>query len=624
MSGMDKIPQLLRGWPQWVTWGRTADGGLDKVPRSVQGCNASSTDPATWATFEQAAEVVRSGRSEGVGFVFGGERNFVGVDLDGCRNKETGKIEEWARGIITDLDSYSEISPSGTGVKVYCLGRSPFDTGRNQKLEQFPAVDPIKKPGIEVYDHARFFAMTGNRLGGKLPKEPQERTAQVASVCGRFFKQDAPAASVGGSAGYAWRSEEAVIERAREYLKRIPPAIEGQGGDKATFRAACVLVLGFALQLDAAYGLLAEWNLACQPPWDERRLRRKVDEANKQGGERGYLRNAPNHTWDAIQVPEYAAPTQQAKASTKGGVPERVVEITTLKEATAAALEKATSGVDELITLGVAELDYAIGGGAERGEVVVLAARPSHCKSAVAMQCVHHWTDRGRKTLIVSEEMSRLALGKRALQFITDVPQEHWFQKTKTVKGDVDAHFAGRAEAYIAEGCRSADRVADEIRKHAKEHAVECVVVDYAQLLSAPGKSRYEIVTNTIQILRAAVNDTRVVLLLLAQLNRDIEGRDQFKPQMSDLKESGQIEQDADVIVFGVWPFKLDGNKSPNEYQFFVCKNRNRPVVKPAFTAHFEPSRQKISHDRSNRVEAFDTFNSGGIVGDAYEEEGEF
>lgn len=622
MSRLDKIPQLLRGWPQWVTWGRLADGSLDKAPRDVRGGFASSTDPATWATFTDAAEVVRSGRSEGVGFVFGPERNFVGVDLDGCRDKVTGKIEEWARGIITDLDSYSEISPSGTGVKVYCLGRSPFDTGRNQKLDQFPAVDPIKKPGIEVYDHARFFAMTGNRLGGSLPKEPQERTAQVESVCGRFFRSDAPAANVGGSTWYAWRSEEAVIERAREYLRKIPPAIEGQGGDKATFRTACVLVLGFALQLDAAYALLAEWNLTCQPPWDERRLRRKVDEANKQGGERGYLRNAPNHTWDAIKVPEYAAPTERAKKPGPPAPPE--VVITTLREATEAALAKAASGEEDLITLGVAELDGAIGGGVERGEIVVLAARPSHGKSAVAMQCVHHWTDRGRKSLIVSEEMSKIALGKRALQFITDVPQEHWFHRTTAVKGDVAAHFSGRAEAYIAENCRTAERVAEEIRRHVRDNKVECVVVDYAQLLSSPGKSRYEIVTNTCQTLRGVVSETRIVLLLLAQLSREVEKRDQFKPQLSDLKESGQIEQDADVIVFGVWPWKLDQAKPRTEYQFFIAKNRNRPVVRPGFTAHFEPSRQKITHDTSTRHAAFDAFNAGDAYEPEVEAEGEF
>ena len=304
------IPHDLRAMNQWVLWHRTASGGLDKVPARVTGGNASSTDPETWGAWQEASAVVTCGNAAGVGFVFVTGGGFVGIDFDGCRDKATGKMAEWAREAIITLDSYAEVSPSGTGVKVYCRGTSPFPTGRNVKLPTMPVMSPDKSPGLEVYDHGRFFAMTGERLKG-MPHEPQERTEAVKLLCAKFMATEAVAAATSHS---EWRSEEAVIARARSYMLRVPPAIEGQGGDKHTFKAACILVLGFALQLDSAYSLMQDWNATCSPPWDDRRLRRKIDEANKQSGERGYLRNAGLDRWDAIEIPDYSdQPTAPAR-----------------------------------------------------------------------------------------------------------------------------------------------------------------------------------------------------------------------------------------------------------------------------------------------------------------------
>jgi hypothetical protein len=81
-----------------------------------------------------------------------------------------------------------------------------------------------------------------------------------------------------------------VIERARRYLAKLPPAVSGQGGHAAAFRAACRLVIGFGLERDDALNRLREWNEThCQPPWSERELEHKVDDALKQPGWRGYL-----------------------------------------------------------------------------------------------------------------------------------------------------------------------------------------------------------------------------------------------------------------------------------------------------------------------------------------------
>lgn len=87
-----------------------------------------------------------------------------------------------------------------------------------------------------------------------------------------------------------------VINRARKYLAALPPAVSGQNGHAATFRAACAAVLGFDLSPDDAYSLLGEWNQShCDPPWEEHELRHKLEDADKKPGERGYLLKAGNH-----------------------------------------------------------------------------------------------------------------------------------------------------------------------------------------------------------------------------------------------------------------------------------------------------------------------------------------
>jgi hypothetical protein len=75
------------------------------------------------------------------------------------------------------------------------------------------------------------------------------------------------------------------IERARRYLARVPPAIAGEHGDVHTFRVCCRLVRGFALDDDAALGLLADWNTRCRPPWNDDDLRDKLRRARRYGRE---------------------------------------------------------------------------------------------------------------------------------------------------------------------------------------------------------------------------------------------------------------------------------------------------------------------------------------------------
>lgn len=252
------------------------------------------------------------------------------------------------------------------------------------------------------------------------------------------------------------------------------------------------------------------------------------------------------------------------------------------------------SGGEQLIRSGIDVLDHSLQGGFAPGELVLIAARPSHGKSMFALQLLHHLTQQ-HPALIISEEMSAISLGKRAIQFITDSHQEYWFRDVDKIREQICDHFADRQTTYILESCRTSQVVADNVRHYVAKYGVKYVVVDYVQMLNSAQRGRYENVTESSLALRNVVNETGVLMFALAQLSRDIEKRDKFIPRASDLKESGQLEQDADVILSLAWPYKLDASQPRDKYQIFCCKNRNRGIERPLVECKFNPARQMIS-----------------------------
>ena len=154
------IPSQLKDSHQWVGWQAelTDDGRLNKRPKNAtSGYNASSTDPSTWSSFEDAIAYSESkGSSYGVGYVFAADDPFLGLDLDNCRDADSGQLADWAQEIIDRCGSYTEVSPSGTGAKIFLQGQMP---GPKHKASYHSGA-------LEIYDQKRFFTVTGHRLPG--------------------------------------------------------------------------------------------------------------------------------------------------------------------------------------------------------------------------------------------------------------------------------------------------------------------------------------------------------------------------------------------------------------------------------------------------------------------------
>jgi putative DNA primase/helicase len=145
------IPTSLRQLRQWGVWRYVeVDGKPKKRPFYCTGFPASTTQPDKWGTFEQAAATYAQDGYAGIGFVFTSTDPNLGVDLDHCVDSELGILEPWAAQIVRRLDSYTEYSPSGTGVHTIVEATLP---GTGRKLSP-----------IEMYDRGRYFTITGKRL----------------------------------------------------------------------------------------------------------------------------------------------------------------------------------------------------------------------------------------------------------------------------------------------------------------------------------------------------------------------------------------------------------------------------------------------------------------------------
>ncbi len=291
------IPGELRQRRQWVLWKTILrKDEKAKVPYQVWGTEAKANDQATWDSFEAIEQASSSGKWDGIGYVFAADDPYVGIDLDGCLDPESGAIAPWAQPVIGKLSTYCEVSPSGSGVKLWIRGKSPFATGKNKKLEEESMGG--KSAGIEIYDHGRFFCMTGQCLSGT-PASIERR--DIAWLKEQFWPEPKQACHEGNGHANNNGSQSDVIARARKYADAVDPSVSGERGHDTTFRLACQLVNGFDLGIDGARPILYEYSQRCSPPWTEQELEHKLESASKEPGPRGYRLNGQRPTQSGEQ-----------------------------------------------------------------------------------------------------------------------------------------------------------------------------------------------------------------------------------------------------------------------------------------------------------------------------------
>ncbi|MDR1021235.1 MAG: hypothetical protein LBL73_10795, partial [Synergistaceae bacterium] len=154
----ENIPGELKALRQWVLWrGERRVDRMTKVPYSVAGSKASSSDSDTWANFGSAAEAYKSGSWDGIGFVFAQGGGIAGIDLDRCFG-EDGRLDPKTEAMVNALRSYTEYSASGKGLHIIALAN--LENGVRTSSRSM-----IDTP-IEIYPHGRYFTVTDRVFGG--------------------------------------------------------------------------------------------------------------------------------------------------------------------------------------------------------------------------------------------------------------------------------------------------------------------------------------------------------------------------------------------------------------------------------------------------------------------------
>jgi replicative DNA helicase len=216
---------------------------------------------------------------------------------------------------------------------------------------------------------------------------------------------------------------------------------------------------------------------------------------------------------------------------------------------------------------GFVDLDYLVGG-FRPGQVIVLAARPSMGKTALALKIAENITDRSKSgVLFMSIEMSESELGERYLSLRSSVPMRKIQQPSFASEVDLEKLQAAIATdgtpLFIDESPSvTPTQISTIARRLKSKQNIGLICVDYLQLISSENDkaARHEQVAMISRKLKALAKDLGVPVLAMAQLNREAENREDHRPKLSDLRESGQIEQDADVVLLLHRPECYDEN----------------------------------------------------------------
>ncbi len=250
------------------------------------------------------------------------------------------------------------------------------------------------------------------------------------------------------------------------------------------------------------------------------------------------------------------------------------------------ALASKQAGAVTGIPTGFIDLDTRTAG-LQPSDLILLAARPSMGKTAIVLNIAQHIAiNQGLATAIFSLEMSKEQLVNRFLsaesridaQLIRNgnLSPEEW---TRLVEG---AGVIGESKLIIDDTPGiTINELRSKCRKYKLDHDLKIVIIDYLQLMSGNGKteSRQQEISEISRALKALARELNVPIIALSQLSRQVEQRPDHRPMLSDLRESGAIEQDADVVMF-LYRDEYYNKDSPDKgtAELIVAKQRNGPT----------------------------------------------
>ena len=246
--------------------------------------------------------------------------------------------------------------------------------------------------------------------------------------------------------------------------------------------------------------------------------------------------------------------------------------------------------------------------GLQRGELILLAARPAMGKTALALNIARNAARAKRTVALFSLEMSKLQLGIRLLSAASGVEAQKIATGQNLTKREHDSLLEAIEEfehspLYIEDtGGLTVSATRTKLRRLKKEYGLDLVVIDYLQLMHGHGENRVQEISEVSRGLKVLAKEFNVPVLALSQLSRNVEMRAVKKPQLSDLRDSGSLEQDADMVWFLYRDeyYNRDESENNNVAELIIAKNRNGSTATIPLTFRKEFTRfDNFAHERS-------------------------
>ena len=226
------------------------------------------------------------------------------------------------------------------------------------------------------------------------------------------------------------------------------------------------------------------------------------------------------------------------------------------------------------------KLDKAIGG-YNAGDMIVVAGRPGMGKTAIALTFAHDFALRDGRALFLSLEMSNEQLAKRYVSLIGQIPNGR-IRNHSLYKEEIDnvQQFLNTPPMTFHiddDPDTSLQMIRGKCKLHKAKHGLDLVIIDYIQLVRVnKSHSREQEIAEISRGLKLMAKELKCTVMILAQLSRKPEERADKRPLLSDLRESGAIEQDADVVLFPFRPAYYDKEQPPIENaELIIAKNRH-------------------------------------------------
>lgn len=219
-------------------------------------------------------------------------------------------------------------------------------------------------------------------------------------------------------------------------------------------------------------------------------------------------------------------------------------------------------------------------GGWNAGDLVVMAARPGQGKTALALSLMYEFGKLNGKGMFVSLEMSSEQLAKRYLSLLVDIP--NWKIRNANLKEVEVITLCDRVNNSTVEFFVDDDpnctiqQIKSKAKIHKAKHGLDLLIIDYIQLIKGTKQNREQEIAEISRNLKLLAKELQITVIVLAQLSRKCEERADKRPMLSDIRESGSIEQDADVVMFPFRPAYYSGEKMEvEEAEVIIAKNRH-------------------------------------------------